>query len=83
MCALLEKRHVVGREPDARDARLARRAHQGRTAAHNQRKRPHPRGLSADVFRDRWTVAQEIASLGWICGSCMAPDMTRASLANA
>lgn len=67
MCAPLEKRHVVGREPDARDARLAyvvltKAGQQLITDA-----RATLEGLSADVFRDRWTKP-EIASLADLLG---------------
>ena len=67
MCAPLEKRHVVGREPDPRDARLAyvvltKAGQQLITDA-----RATLEGLSADVFRDRWTKP-EIASLADLLG---------------
>jgi DNA-binding MarR family transcriptional regulator len=67
MCAPLEKRHVVGREPDPRDARLAyvvltKAGQQLITDA-----RATLEGLSADVFRDRWTKS-EIASLADLLG---------------
>ncbi len=67
MCAPLEKRHVVGREPDARDARLA---YVVLTEAGQQlitNARATLEGLSADVFRDRWTKS-EIASLADLLG---------------
>jgi DNA-binding MarR family transcriptional regulator len=67
MCAPLEKRQVVGREPDARDARLA---YVVLTKA-GQRlitdARATLEGLSADIFRDRWTKP-EIASLADLLG---------------
>ena len=67
MCAPLEKRLVVGREPDARDARLA---YVVLTKA-GQRlitdARATLEGLSADVFRDRWT-RPEIAALADLLG---------------
>ena len=67
MCAPLEKRLVVGREPDARDARLA---YVVLTKAGQQlitNARATLEGLSADVFRDRWTKP-EIAALADLLG---------------
>ena len=67
MAAPLEKRHVVGREPDARDARLAYvvLSKAGRQLVTDARATLE--GLSVEVFRDRWTK-QEIASLAELLG---------------
>ena len=73
MCAPLEKRHVVGREPDARDARLAYvvLTKAGRQLVTNARATLE--GLSVEVFRARWTK-QEIASLAELLGRLTAGE---------
>ncbi len=67
MAAPLEKLGLVGRQADARDARLAYVVLTGTGRQRVDEARATLERMAADVFRDRWTKP-EIASLAQLLG---------------